>query len=144
MDNGMQLSDRVRELREKKGHTQKSLAAAAGITVGHVSKVEGGHENVLLKTIKALSEALETSIDALVYGTGPDKSAQLKAIEDEQLELGRRPDSEAVRNRLRELSARAAELSSDGVKYPPLPPTSDGRPRKRRGPARGSKRKRLR
>jgi transcriptional regulator with XRE-family HTH domain len=146
LDGGMQLGDRIRVLRERQHLTQKELGdRAGGITGGHIHKIEAGTVgNLKLDTIRAIADALGTTIDPLVYGDGVAKQAELRAIEDELLELGKRPDSDEVRRKLRELSARAAELSS-GETYPPLRPSPDDRkPLKRRGPKPGSRRKSLR
>jgi transcriptional regulator with XRE-family HTH domain len=141
---GMQLGDRIRVLRELKGLTQKELGdRSGGITGGHIHKIEAGSVNNLkLDTIRAIADALGTTIDPLVYGDGIAKQAELRAIEDELLELGRRQDSEEVRRRLRELSARAAELSS-GETYPPLRPSPDDHAKapRRRGPKPGARKR---
>lgn len=143
----MQLGDRIRDLRDSLGLTQKELGDLAHTTSGHIHKIESGRAtDMKLSTLRGIADALRTTLDPLVYGDGPQKQAELRAIEDELLELGKQPDSESLRKKLRELSARAAELSS-GVKYRPLPQT-DGTPskkrKKRRGPKPGSKPKRPR
>ncbi len=116
----MQLGDRVRHLREMKGLTQKSLADAIGLTAGHVHKIEAGAVlDMKLSTLRALAEALGTTIDPLVYGDVRASQAQMRAVEDRMFALGQLPATDETRRELRELSARLSELKDDEV-YPPL------------------------
>jgi XRE family aerobic/anaerobic benzoate catabolism transcriptional regulator len=52
------LGKAIRQLREKRGMTQESLAQEAGITVGHMSMIERGHSNPTWATVKAIASAL--------------------------------------------------------------------------------------
>lgn len=45
--------------------TQEALAHAAGITVGHLSKIERGQSNPRWDTVLAVAEALGVSISQL-------------------------------------------------------------------------------
>lgn len=48
----------IAAMEEKQGMTQSKLAALVGVKVQYISKVLKGHENLSLKTIYKLSEAL--------------------------------------------------------------------------------------
>jgi len=56
------LGKAIRQLREERGMTQEALAHAAGVTVGHLSTIERGHSNPTWSTVKAIAEALNTSL----------------------------------------------------------------------------------
>jgi DNA-binding XRE family transcriptional regulator len=45
--------------------TQEALAHSAGITVGHLSKIERGHANPTWETIQGIAAALEVSVPRL-------------------------------------------------------------------------------
>jgi transcriptional regulator with XRE-family HTH domain len=58
----VQFGERIRELRKERGWRQLDLAEQAGISENYVSDLELGRKEVCLRTIKALSEALGSSI----------------------------------------------------------------------------------
>ena len=66
----MSIAERVRQLREKKGMTQKQLAEASGITQASMSRIESGivkqprHE-----ALKGLAVALGVTVDYLIGKT---------------------------------------------------------------------------
>ena len=59
---------RVREIREQKNMTQEELEAKSGISRQTISAIENGKaEDVKVGTLKALAEALETTIGNLFF-----------------------------------------------------------------------------
>lgn len=59
---------RIRELRKERGWRQLDLAEQAGISENYVSDLELGRKEVCLRTIEALSEALDMGILELMKG----------------------------------------------------------------------------
>jgi transcriptional regulator with XRE-family HTH domain len=59
------LGHAVRDLRLGRDLTQEALAHAAGITVGHLSKIERGQSNPGWETVAAIAEALSVSLAEL-------------------------------------------------------------------------------
>jgi transcriptional regulator with XRE-family HTH domain len=59
---------RVRELRKERGWRQIDLAEQAGISENYVSDLELGRKEVCLRTIEALSDALDVEILELMKG----------------------------------------------------------------------------
>ena len=55
------FSDRVRELREKRGISQQKLSELAGLNRNYVSDVERGRRNPCLGNIVKLAEALDVA-----------------------------------------------------------------------------------
>jgi transcriptional regulator with XRE-family HTH domain len=49
----------------ERDETQEALAHRAGITVGHLSKIERGQANPTWETIQAIAAALEVSVARL-------------------------------------------------------------------------------
>ncbi len=64
----IQFGKRVRELRKERGWRQLDLAEQAGISENYVSDLELGRKEVCLRTIEALSKALDTHIVELMKG----------------------------------------------------------------------------
>lgn len=58
---------RVRAARKKLGMTQDKLAALTDLTVPYISNIENNHTKLSLVTITSLANALETTIDSLMY-----------------------------------------------------------------------------
>ena len=52
----------LRALRTERGRTQRGLAAEAGITVAHLSKIECGHTNPTWASVVAIASALRLSV----------------------------------------------------------------------------------
>ena len=59
-------------LREERNMTIAELAAAAGITVPQLRRIEEGEVNILLTTVISLSRGLEISPDVLLRSLDPD------------------------------------------------------------------------
>ncbi|HWO84768.1 MAG TPA: helix-turn-helix transcriptional regulator [Solirubrobacterales bacterium] len=59
------LGRAIRSLRLERGLTQEALAHGAGITVGHLSKIERGQSNPTWETVVAVAGALKVSVSEL-------------------------------------------------------------------------------
>lgn len=57
----------IRRLRLERDLTQEGLAHGAGITVGHLSKIERGHSNPTWETVVAVAEALGVPVEELAH-----------------------------------------------------------------------------
>ena len=58
---------RVRTARKRKGMTQEELAGKTDLTVPYISNIENNHTKLSLVTIAAIANALDTTVDALMY-----------------------------------------------------------------------------
>jgi len=68
-ENGSTLGGRIREARRDRGMTQEALAAAAGVSVDLVSKLEQGRrQSARLTTLAKIANALDVQISDLVDG----------------------------------------------------------------------------
>lgn len=59
----------VKKYRKKQGLTQTDLANRAGLNIRQIQKIENGEaqtENITLKTIQAIAQALNAKIDDLI------------------------------------------------------------------------------
>lgn len=57
----------VRAWREYRGLSLRALAEKAGLSASYVSEIETGAKTGTVETYKALAEALETPIEALIF-----------------------------------------------------------------------------
>ena len=64
----MRLKDRLREIRTTRDLTLKNLAEATGLSVSYLSDIERGRTNPSLKTVEALADALDITVQTLLTG----------------------------------------------------------------------------
>ena len=62
----MELSERIRFLRKKKGLNQGELAEAIGINPSHLSRLENGKYQPSVDALQRIAQALEVSVDYLL------------------------------------------------------------------------------
>ena len=62
----LKLGLKIKELRQRKGLTQDSLAEMVSCNTSHVSNIENCHTKVSLNVLLAIANALNTSIDYLL------------------------------------------------------------------------------
>ena len=66
------VGERVRALRAERGMTQLRLAGRAGISRPSLANIEAGRQNVGVRALCALAEALGVRVEELL--TAPDES----------------------------------------------------------------------
>lgn len=62
------IGERIREYRKRCGLTQTALAERAGVEPSNISHIERAATKVSLPTLLQIANALNTSLDELVYG----------------------------------------------------------------------------
>ncbi|MFO0699739.1 MAG: helix-turn-helix transcriptional regulator [Nitrospira sp.] len=60
------LAKRLKELRAKKGLTQLQVARKAGLTLAYIGRLETGHYDPQLSTLRKLAKALGVTASELV------------------------------------------------------------------------------
>lgn len=63
------MNNHVKMYRKKQGLTQTDLANLAGLNIRQIQKIENGEsktENITLKTMQAIAQALNAKIDDLI------------------------------------------------------------------------------
>ncbi len=68
------LARRLRELRFKKGWSQETLAARAGLHRTYISGIERAERNIGLDNVEKLADAFQMSVDALLASDDEKKS----------------------------------------------------------------------
>lgn len=63
------MNNRIKTYRKKQGLTQTDLANRAGLNIRQIQKIENGEaktENITLKTMQTIAQALNAKIDDLI------------------------------------------------------------------------------
>ena len=68
LDVCIQLGERIRQLRMKRGWRQIDLAQHSGVHEVHISDLERGSREVGIRTLQSLAKALGVSIAAMLKG----------------------------------------------------------------------------
>ncbi len=68
-----QIGLRALRRRQELGLTQDAVAARLGITAPNIANIEHGRQNVTVETMCKLAEALETTVQELMFGTSGGK-----------------------------------------------------------------------
>ncbi|MDA3835024.1 MAG: helix-turn-helix transcriptional regulator [Spirochaetales bacterium] len=65
------LGQRIRKSRIKAGMTQEALSGIIGLSPSHYSHIESGKTKISLPTLVSIAQALDTTIDSLLYDSTP-------------------------------------------------------------------------
>lgn len=63
-----QLHEKLKRLRTDRGITQKFLANKAGLSHNYLSELERGRRSPSTENLYAIAQALDMSVDALLFG----------------------------------------------------------------------------
>lgn len=80
------VGGRIKALREERRMAPADFARAAGFSLPYLWRLEGGQQNVSLRTISRVALALEVEMAALLQGIAADPATL------EKRPYGRRPD----------------------------------------------------
>lgn len=65
------LGQRIRQTRLKAGMTHKALSGIIDLSPSHYSHIESGKTKISLPTLVAITQALDTTINSLLYDSTP-------------------------------------------------------------------------
>lgn len=77
------LGNRILELRKNKGWSQSELANHVGISYAQIGRYETKDAQPPAEVIKKLADALDTSVDYLLFGSTADKASA--ALQDAEV-----------------------------------------------------------
>jgi len=66
------IGPRIRQLRIERGMTQEVLGKAAGLTKGHISRIENSPSSPAVSTLMKLARAMGIGVDAIFAENAPD------------------------------------------------------------------------
>ncbi|MFV0520404.1 MAG: helix-turn-helix domain-containing protein [Lachnospirales bacterium] len=64
----VQLGLKIKEIRKSKSITQSQLAEMVDVNPSHISNMENAYTKVSLSVLVSVANALETSVDYILYG----------------------------------------------------------------------------
>ena len=70
------LGQRIRYYRKKQGLSQEQLAEKVNISTTHMSHIETGNTKLSLQVFADLAEALQVSVDSLLYDVNANSKQQ--------------------------------------------------------------------
>jgi XRE family aerobic/anaerobic benzoate catabolism transcriptional regulator len=70
------LGDRVRQARARRGMTRKQLARDSDVSERYLAQIEGGKGNISVLVLRQLAQALNVSVDVLLF-EGPEPPVEL-------------------------------------------------------------------
>lgn len=71
-DINIDVGMRIKQKRKAQNMTREKLSEASGYSVNFIQEVERGRSGLSSESIRALSLALRTSADSLLFGDSPD------------------------------------------------------------------------
>lgn len=100
---------RVRAARKKKGMTQEELAGITELTVPYISNIENNHTKLSLVTIASIANALDTTVDALMYDNMKVLTSQYDADLKELVEDCTEKERKIILSMVRQLKTSLRE-----------------------------------
>ena len=80
----MSVGENIKLKREELGITRNQLVESSGVSTAQIARIERGEQNnPNLETLVAISTALKSSLDELVFGEDSKSSAYLSAAIDQ-------------------------------------------------------------
>lgn len=70
------IGQRIRKYRKAKGLSQEQLAEIVDISTTHMSHIETGNTKLSLQVFADLAEALQVSVDSLLYDVNSNSKQQ--------------------------------------------------------------------
>ncbi|WP_206831104.1 helix-turn-helix domain-containing protein [Alicyclobacillus fructus] len=129
----MSLGQRLRQLREERGWTLAQVAAAAGLSVSHLSAIENGtRRNPSFHIVARLASVYGVPMESLVDDADRRASVQLSEDEEEAqasyMDMARRlAEADALSHPARLLEVLAAYLREREQAYEAKPRTQTNR-----------------
>ena len=80
----IEIANRIKKMRKKRGMTQQDLADALGFkSRSSINKIEKDTYNIGLETPKKIAKALDCDPDYLAFGNEEDKKEEINLIFDQ-------------------------------------------------------------
>lgn len=80
-ENASKIGARIREIRQRKGLTQKQLGELCGMADSAIRRYESGRAEPKIKTIETIADALQVNLSELAYGSTPSNTKYYQHFE---------------------------------------------------------------
>ena len=99
----MEIGEKIRQIRIKKGLTQKDLAKRLYVSQSYIANYENGNRKPKIETLQRIAAALDVPIDTFLEVQTFDTPEDFHAAWDRVTQAGR--DYEQIKNGLQQLNA---------------------------------------
>ncbi|MEO0762861.1 MAG: short-chain fatty acyl-CoA regulator family protein, partial [Pseudomonadota bacterium] len=91
------VGPRLRQLRREQKQTQAEMARALGLSAAYVNLLENNLRSLSVQVLMRLSEVYNVDWRDMVADDGPERLAELRAVIQDPILAGQRPDIEELR-----------------------------------------------
>ncbi|MEO1467429.1 MAG: helix-turn-helix transcriptional regulator [Pseudomonadota bacterium] len=91
------VGPRLRQLRREQKQTQAEMARALGLSAAYVNLLENNQRSLSVQVLMRLSEVYNVDWRDMVADDGPERLAELRAVIQDPILAGQRPDIEELR-----------------------------------------------
>ena len=107
------VGDRIAKTRTEKGYSQATLAEKANISVSHMSNIERGRKSLSAEVLFKIAEALQTSVDSLLFTDIPQVHKEVESQIDINLNNCTVREKEFILKLIKDIGAFITEVKTE-------------------------------
>ncbi len=107
------VGQRIAKARRDKGYSQAVLAEKANISISHLSNIERGRKSLSAEVLFKIAEALQTSVDSLLFTDIPQVHKEVERQIDVNLNSCTAREKEFILKTIKDLGAFIAEIKTE-------------------------------
>ena len=104
---------RIAKARTEKGYSQATLAEKANISVSHLSNIERGRKSLSAEVLFKIAEALQTSVDSLLFTDIPQVHKEVESQIDINLNNCTVREKEFILKLIKDIGAFITEIKTE-------------------------------
>ena len=104
---------RIAIARTEKGYSQATLAEKANISVSHLSNIERGRKSLSAEVLFKIAEALQTSVDSLLFTDIPQVHKEIERQIDVNLNTCTAREKEFILKLIKDIGAFITEIKTE-------------------------------
>ena len=104
---------RIAKARRDKGFSQALLAEKANISISHLSNIERGRKSLSAEVLFKITEALQTSVDSLLFTDIPQVHKEVERQIEVNLNNCTAKEKEFILKLIKEIGAFIAEIKTE-------------------------------
>ena len=107
------VGQRIARARLDKGYSQATLAEKANISVSHLSNIERGRKSLSAEVLFKIAEALQTSVDSLLFTDIPQVHKEIERQIDVNLNTCTAREKEFILKLIKDIGAFITEIKTE-------------------------------
>ena len=104
---------RIAKARRDKGFSQALLAEKANISISHLSNIERGRKSLSAEVLFKIAEALQTSVDSLLFTDIPQVHKEIEQKIDVNLNTCTAREKEFILKLIKDIGAFITEIKTE-------------------------------